>query len=212
MVCPRGDNLGQRLESVAEHVFSLGFNPFVVLGADSPTLPTTFIQEALSSLTSDQADITLGPTDDGGYYLGGLQRPVPRLFENVDWSTSLAYRQTAANLLTLNLRPHTLPDWYDVDMPADLERLREQILSDAKCISVLRTLIAGWWITLHQSHKCQSRSKYSTIHRLQIFRVIRVRRIKSPQPIWTNTQPVQQLHDDPAAESNRKPASFKTAC
>lgn len=55
-----GVNLGERLDSVAEHVFSLGFSPFVILGADSPTLPAVLIQEALNVLASADADITLG--------------------------------------------------------------------------------------------------------------------------------------------------------
>jgi glycosyltransferase A (GT-A) superfamily protein (DUF2064 family) len=75
-----GANLGECLDSVAEHVSSLGFCPFIILGADSPTLPTGFIQEALNVLSSGEADISLGPTEDGGYYLVGLHSPVSGLF------------------------------------------------------------------------------------------------------------------------------------
>ena len=124
-----GANLGERLDSVAEHVFSLGFSPFIILGADSPTLPPSFIQKALNVLSSGEADISLGPTEDGGYYLVGLNGPVPGLFQNIDWSTPSAYEQTAANAAKLNLRLHPLPCWYDLDTPPDLTRLCEELRS-----------------------------------------------------------------------------------
>jgi rSAM/selenodomain-associated transferase 1 len=124
-----GDNLGERLDSVAEHVSSLGFSPFVILGADSPTLPTSFIQEAFKALTSGDSDIALGPTEDGGYYLVGLHSPVLGLFQNIDWSTASAFLQTAANAAKLRLRLRTLPYWYDIDTPADLKRLRDEMRS-----------------------------------------------------------------------------------
>lgn len=124
-----GDNLGERLASLVEHCSSLSFSPVVILGADSPTLPNTFLQEALNVLASREADISLGPTEDGGYYLVGLQSPVPGLFHNIDWSTPSVYEQTAANAAKLNLRLHQLSCWYDIDTPPDLKRLRDEMYS-----------------------------------------------------------------------------------
>lgn len=126
----RGDDLGQRLDSVANHLSILGYGPFVILGADSPTLPATFIEQALEVLASGQADVTLGPTTDGGYYLVGMNGAIAGLFRNIDWSTPFVYEQTVANATALNLRLHTLPMWYDVDTPADLFLLCEQMSSD----------------------------------------------------------------------------------
>lgn len=125
-----GTNLGERLDSVCEHVISLGFSPFVILGADSPTLPTRFIREAINVLSSGAADITLGSTEDGGYYLVGLSKQAPGLFQNIDWSTPSVYQQTASNAGALNLRVHELPRWYDVDIPSDLKRLRDELASE----------------------------------------------------------------------------------
>ncbi|HKY29560.1 MAG TPA: TIGR04282 family arsenosugar biosynthesis glycosyltransferase [Pyrinomonadaceae bacterium] len=126
----RGDDLGERLDSVANHLSFLGFGPVVILGADSPTLPATFIEQALEVLASGQADVTLGPTTDGGYYLVGMNSAIAGLFRNIDWSTPFAYEQTVANANALDLRLHTLPMWYDVDTPADLYLLREQMSAD----------------------------------------------------------------------------------
>lgn len=126
----RGEGLGARLEAVVAHVARLGFGPLIILGADSPTLPASFVREARDALTGAAADLALGPADDGGYYLIGLRRPAPGLFQNVAWSTPAAYRQTADNAARLGLRLRRLPPWYDVDTPEDLARLRDELLRD----------------------------------------------------------------------------------
>jgi rSAM/selenodomain-associated transferase 1 len=126
----RGADLGARIESAIEHASSLGFGPIIVTGTDSPTLPHSIIETARDALAAKQADITLGPTTDGGYYLVGLRKPVPDLFQNIDWSTPHAYEQTARNAAQANLRPLRLPTWYDVDTFTDLLRLRDEILAD----------------------------------------------------------------------------------
>ncbi|MFN2513850.1 MAG: TIGR04282 family arsenosugar biosynthesis glycosyltransferase [Pyrinomonadaceae bacterium] len=122
-----GRNLSERLDSVAIHVSCLGFRPFIILGADSPTLPTAFIEEAFETLACGRFEISLGPTVDGGYYLVGLNSAVPGLFQNIDWSTPVAYKQTVVNAAGLNLRLHALPMWYDIDTPADLYRLGDEM-------------------------------------------------------------------------------------
>jgi rSAM/selenodomain-associated transferase 1 len=145
-----GANLGERLDSVAEHVSSLGFTPFIILGADSPTLPTGLIQEALNVLSSGEADISLGPTEDGGYYLVGLRNPVQGLFQNIDWSTPSAYEQTAANAAKLRLRLHPLPSWYDIDTPADLTYLHDEMYSSEEVR--LRAPNTYRWLVDRASH------------------------------------------------------------
>ena len=127
----RGADLGARLDAAAAHAFDAGGGPVVIVGADSPTLPPSYVERAVGSLAAGEADIALGPTEDGGYYLVGLRAPRRGLFQNVAWSTPAAYRQTADNAARLGLRALELPRWYDVDTRADLLRLREEIFRDA---------------------------------------------------------------------------------
>ena len=128
----QGEDLGARLNAVGIEAFSLGFSPIVFVGTDSPTLPPAFITTAIDSLTADESDVVLGPTEDGGYYLIGLRRPMSALFEGVSWSTSDTYTQTAANAALLSMRLLMLPFWYDVDTPSDLERLQEEVLTQTE--------------------------------------------------------------------------------
>lgn len=125
----KGEDLGARLEASVAHAGRLGFSPLIVVGADSPTLPVSFVETARDALAADEADVVLGPTADGGYYLVGLRQPVPSLFQNIAWSTPAAYEQTAANVARLGLRQLELPVWYDVDTFSDLLSLRDEIFA-----------------------------------------------------------------------------------
>jgi len=111
----QGEDLGERLDAAIAHAANLGFNPIVALGADSPTLPGSFIQTALKALDAGETDTVLGPTLDGGYYLLGVRKRVRHLFQNISWSTPSTYEQTAGNIDALGLRLLKLPQWYDVD-------------------------------------------------------------------------------------------------
>ena len=126
----RGRDLGERLEHAAAEGFARGPGPLVIIGTDSPTLPPSFITQAAGALAAAEADIALGPTADGGYYLVGLRRPAPGLFRDIAWSTPHAYAHTARNAARLGLRLLELPPWYDVDTPADLSRLRAELAAD----------------------------------------------------------------------------------
>jgi uncharacterized protein len=143
----QGKDLGERLEGIVRHANRAGFDPLIILGTDSPTLPASSITTALEALTSGEADVALGPTTDGGYYLAGLRAECRNLFQDVAWSTPLAYQQTAGNALRQGLRLLELSQWYDVDTPADLLRLRDEILADEE--AQRRSPATHRWLLAH---------------------------------------------------------------
>lgn len=126
----RGADLGARMTAAALDATARRFNPLIITGTDSPTLPASFIETAIDSLAANESDLALAPTDDGGYCLIGFRQYPNHLFQNIRWSTPLAYGQTAENAARLKLRLLTLPRWYDVDTYSDLLRLRDEIFSD----------------------------------------------------------------------------------
>ena len=143
----RGADLGERLERVVRHASRSGFGPLVITGTDSPTMPASFIATACEALARGEADVTLGPTADGGYYLVGVGADCRNLFRGVAWSTPLAYRQTAGNASRLGLRLLNLPQWYDVDTPRDLSRLRDEFLAGEEARS--RAPATYRWLLAH---------------------------------------------------------------
>ena len=72
----------------------------------------------------------LGPSDDGGYYLIGLNRMNRRLFEDIAWSTSSVFEQTLERAKESGVTIDLLPTWYDVDDQTTLRRLCEELLGD----------------------------------------------------------------------------------
>jgi glycosyltransferase A (GT-A) superfamily protein (DUF2064 family) len=74
--------------------------------------------------------VVLGPSDDGGYYLIGLKRNHPQLFERIDWSTERVSDQTMQRARELDLEVSLLPTGYDVDDAATLRRLCGELLSE----------------------------------------------------------------------------------
>lgn len=103
-----------------QRAFTEGVQHLVIIGTDSPWLTVDDIDAAFQAL--DSYDLVLGPTDDGGYYLIGLSRCEPTIFEDIAWSTSAVCAQTMARADALGLRVHTLPQRYDLDQLEDLER------------------------------------------------------------------------------------------
>ncbi len=117
-------DLGQRMQ--AFFVTALGRAERVVLiGADSPDLPAAILTEAFEALSEHNA--VLGPAADGGYYLIGLARRLPRIFTGITWSSRNVWKQTTARLHAAGVRWHELPPWYDVDELADLAALRKRL-------------------------------------------------------------------------------------
>lgn len=74
----------------------------------------------------------LGPADDGGYYLLGLRRFDPRVFEGIDWSTERVFAQTVAALERVGIRWSELARGYDVDVGEDLARLEREMSEDER--------------------------------------------------------------------------------
>ena len=74
-----GDGIAARLADAAARVFGRGNGPLLIVWPDLPQLRQEHATAALSDL-SNKCDVVLGPVIDGGLYLIGIARPLPRLF------------------------------------------------------------------------------------------------------------------------------------
>ncbi|AXC09472.1 Glycosyltransferase [Acidisarcina polymorpha] len=122
----RGDGFGERLLFTAEDLFACGFSAVCLIDSDSPTVPTKEFITAAISLLQDGERAVLGPSEDGGYYLIGLQRPVAELFERITWSTAVVAEQTLQRAEEVGLPMESLRSWYDVDDADSLARLHAE--------------------------------------------------------------------------------------
>jgi len=118
---PDGD-LGQRMSAIAAQVLSRA-NRLIMVGTDAPSMTPGDITEAARALAEGH-DAVVGPAEDGGYYLIGLNRHAPDVFDGIDWGTPAVLMQTRVRLLGLQWRTHELPLRWDVDTPGDYDRLR----------------------------------------------------------------------------------------
>ena len=121
-----GGSLGERMEALCRRAAGAGCERVVLLGSDSPSLPSTFIDEALQRLR--EADVVIGPSVDGGYYLIGLRadalpEAAPVVFRGIEWGTGRVLEQTL-EALPGGLHLSLMPPWYDVDVPEDAALLR----------------------------------------------------------------------------------------
>ncbi len=124
----RGVGFGERLLTTAEDLFACGFSAVCLIDSDSPTVPSTEFVTATQRLLSSEECAILGPSEDGGYYLIGLQQPHPQLFERISWSTDLVTAQTLDRAAGIDLQIHLLRQWYDVDDESSFSRLQSELL------------------------------------------------------------------------------------
>jgi hypothetical protein len=111
-------DLGTRLSDATARAFARGASRVAVVGTDAPGLARGAVAAALDAL--DGADVAIGPTEDGGYYLLALRRPRPELFADIAWSTPSVAAGTRARAAAGGLVVRELPVLRDVDTLEDV--------------------------------------------------------------------------------------------
>ncbi|MFM2409452.1 MAG: hypothetical protein RL481_280 [Pseudomonadota bacterium] len=94
--------------------------PVIFFGADTPDLAYHHVRQAIAAL--ETRAVTLGPADDGGYYLIGMKQPMPEILTDIPWSTDQVLPETMRRLTSLGVEPVLLETLHDCDRPEDLPR------------------------------------------------------------------------------------------
>lgn len=152
LACQVDGPFGRRMAGAFDAAFAAGARRVVLVGADTPHLQSERLERAFAAL--EDHELVLGPCADGGYYLLGLRRPCPRLFEDIEWSTARVRAQTLERAAEAGLAVCELEVEFDVDEPADLLRLQQLVLQGgaARCPHTAR-LLAGWSIEARSSRQ-----------------------------------------------------------
>jgi len=116
----QGEDLGERLSHALNKKWDDGFRKLVFIGTDSPMLLVEDLRAAFQAL--EEAEVVLGPTTDGGYYLIGLSALLPTLFSGISWGTSEVLRETVQRLEADSIRWQRLREGFDLDTYEDLAR------------------------------------------------------------------------------------------
>lgn len=120
-----GADLGEKMYHALGYVLSLGYDGVLLTGADLPRMRTSHLDSGFAVL--EHADITIGPTSDGGYYLVGMKQPHQAIFENQSYGGSTVLENTLAAGKTAGLTVALADACDDVDTPEDLRALIGQL-------------------------------------------------------------------------------------
>lgn len=116
-----GGDLGKRMHLAFRLQCLQG--PLLLIGTDCPPLQPQHLRRAAQALLAGD-DAVFYPAEDGGYVLVGLRQPQAALFEGIAWSTPEVMTQTRDRARAQGLQYRELETLWDVDVPADLDRLR----------------------------------------------------------------------------------------
>jgi uncharacterized protein len=120
----RGGDLGERMNEVFAELWRRGHGSLIVIGSDLPPVPLDTFHLAFAQLSAGGKRVVLGPSRDGGYYLIGMNQPVPEMFSGMTWSDERVFEATTDRLTQLGIDFGLLPEWFDVDTVEDLDSLR----------------------------------------------------------------------------------------
>ncbi|MFM7407343.1 MAG: TIGR04282 family arsenosugar biosynthesis glycosyltransferase [Cuspidothrix sp.] len=112
-------DLGIRMERSLTNAFQQKAEQVIIIGTDCPSLNSQILATAFQQLKT--FNLVLGPAVDGGYYLIGLQQPIPELFTNIHWGTDQVLIQTLKIAQNHDLSIYSLPPLADIDRPDDLK-------------------------------------------------------------------------------------------
>lgn len=112
-------DLGVRIFNALADALASGRKMAMVVGSDFPALPSAHIDALLTS----EADVTLGPTLDGGFFAIACRRLHTGIFDRVRWSTGSTLDDVARSAAQCGLNVARGPAWFDVDVEEDLERM-----------------------------------------------------------------------------------------
>jgi rSAM/selenodomain-associated transferase 1 len=120
----QGTDLGERMLKAFNAVFNNGYRNIILVGTDTPEISADLMNDALTFLESYRC--VIGPSDDGGYYLIGLNSKLKYLFRKMEWSTNSVFSKTIERLEKENQSYFVLEKLTDIDTEEDLTKWKNK--------------------------------------------------------------------------------------
>ena len=115
-------DLGERMSHAFAMVLEVA-DTAVIIGSDCPRISKDIIDFAFQKL--QVADVVVGPTYDGGYYLLGMKKLHATLFQDIEWSSESVFDKTIEKLVSNDLLYTLMEKKSDLDYLEDLEKFPE---------------------------------------------------------------------------------------
>lgn len=129
IVPQHGGSLGDRLSGVDRALRAEGYSQLLYIGSDAPVLAPGDYDDARRSLATH--DVVLGPALDGGVTCLGSRKPWPSLAQ-LPWETALLHGALQSACERAGLSVRNIQPRYDIDVPADLQRLCADLATDRR--------------------------------------------------------------------------------
>lgn len=133
-----GNGLGEKMDHAIRTVLARGYDAVVLTGADLPLLTKAHLQSGFAAL--EGADIAIGPTADGGYYLVASKKPCPEIFAGQQYGGRTVFDNTLAAAKAAGYTVAAALPCGDVDTPEDLRQLLTALHPDSHTARYLLSL------------------------------------------------------------------------
>ncbi len=117
-------DLGEKMQDAFQVLFTKGYKQVVIVGSDCIELTKDDIKTAFEKLKSN--DVVIGPANDGGYYLLGMNKLHDLLFQNKEWSSESVYHDTINDINRLSMTCYCLPQLIDIDTEEDWRQVKNK--------------------------------------------------------------------------------------
>lgn len=124
-----GENLGSRMRNAMRDIFSSGYGRAVLIGSDIPTVKAENISRSFAALNN--ADVVLGASGDGGYWLIGMKKFIPAAFGIPSWGNSSVLNATTENLKRSGFTCVISDEIDDIDTPEDIKNFMNEDSNEA---------------------------------------------------------------------------------
>jgi rSAM/selenodomain-associated transferase 1 len=109
-------DLGQRMHEAFKTLFEMGYSNCIIVGSDLFDLKAIIIETAFKELLN--YEVVIGPAEDGGYYLLGMNSLHPKIFKNKVWGTASVRKDTLDDLISKKVK--LLEIMNDIDIYEDI--------------------------------------------------------------------------------------------
>ncbi len=124
----QGETLGEKMQRALEETLECGYESCLLFGTDIPELRGEDFAHAFRIL--ENRDVVFGPSEDGGYYLVGMNRIHKEVFENQTYGHDSVLKNTLSHLEHCKLSWGQIRKLSDLDEKEDVARFRERMRTE----------------------------------------------------------------------------------